>query len=75
MTVVINVLHFQLRAEDDQLNEAFDKQVFNQWDLTHHLSHIEYPLLFIQHNVNISTYRLFAQNAPNEHERVCAVLN
>ncbi len=24
---------------------------FNQWDLTQHLSHVEYASLFIQHNV------------------------
>ncbi len=33
-------------------------------------SHIEYASLFIQHNVNITTYRLSAQNAPNAEVKV-----
>ncbi len=75
MTVVINVLHFcfELRAEDDQKNEAFDSSFFNQWDLAH-LSNIEYASLFIKHNVNITTYRLSAQNAPNAEVNVSARL-
>ncbi len=44
MTEVINVLFWAARAEDDQLNEAYDSRVFNQWDLTH-LSRIEYTLV------------------------------
>ncbi len=46
---------------------------FNQWDLTH-LSNIEYASLFIKHNVNITTYRLSAQNPPNDEVNVSARL-
>ncbi len=44
-----------------------------RWDLTH-LSNIEYASLFIKHNVNITTYRLSAQNAPNAEVNVSARL-
>ncbi len=63
MTEVINVLFWAARAEDDQLNEAYDSRVFNQWDLTH-LSRIEYTSLFIQHNVNITTYLAYMHKMP-----------
>ncbi len=35
---------------------------------------VEYASLFIQHNVNITTYRLSAQNAPNAEVNVSARL-
>ncbi len=46
---------------------------FNQCHLTH-LSNIEYASLFIKHNVNITTYRLPAQNASNAEVNVSARL-
>ncbi len=74
MTVVINVLHFCFELRALKMASRMKQQVFNQWYLTK-LSHIECASSFIQHNVNIMTYRLSAENAPNAHERGCAALN